>query len=129
MSPDRLFLFLGAVSGLVSVLAGALGTHFLKTRLGADMLAIFEIAVRYQMFHALALGAVAWMVVRFEGRLVPLAGALFVVGTVLFCGSLYAYALSGLRAFTMGAPVGGSALVAGWACLAWVALASRRRAH
>lgn len=129
MSPDRLFLLLGALSGMISVLAGALGAHLLKVRLAAGMLEIFETAVRYQMFHALALVVVAWAVGRFEGRSAPLAGVLFAIGSVLFCGSLYAYSLSGLRAFTMGAPFGGAALAAGWACLAWTALAAQRRAH
>lgn len=129
MSLDRLFLFLGAVSGLVAVLAGALAAHVLKVRLDAAMLVVFETAVRYQMYHALALGIVAWVIARFDGRVPIIAGALFIIGSLLFCGSLYAYALSGLRGFAMGAPFGGAALIGGWACLAWAALVGQRRSH
>ena len=129
MSADRLFLFLGAVFALVAVAAGAFGAHALQATLTPDRLAVFETAVRYQMFHAVALCIAAWAVGRFEGRGSHLAGALFTLGTLLFSGSLYAYALTGLRAAAMVAPVGGAAFIAGWACLAWLALVAPRRPH
>lgn len=127
MSADRAFLFLGAVSGLIAVAAGAIGAHALMGLLAPAALAAFETAVRYQMLHAIALCVVALAVGRFEGRVVPLAGALFAIGTLLFSGSLYLYALTGLRAAAMIAPAGGAAFIAGWSCLAWAALASPRR--
>jgi uncharacterized membrane protein YgdD (TMEM256/DUF423 family) len=120
---DRLFFGLGALSGLVSVAAGAFGAHALRTRLPAELLAVFETAARYQMYHALALMAVAWAATRWPGPLPQWAGWLFVAGTLLFSGSLYALALSGVRWLGAITPLGGLAFLAGWVCLA---LAVRR---
>jgi len=115
---NRRFVALGAWSALVAVAAGAFGAHALRSRLGPDLLAVFETGARYQMYHALALLAVAWVADRWPGRLVRAAGWLFVVGTVLFSGSLYALALTGVRTFGAITPLGGAAFLAGWACLA-----------
>jgi uncharacterized membrane protein YgdD (TMEM256/DUF423 family) len=118
---DRLFVMLGAASGFVAVAAGAFGAHALRTRLAPDLLAVFETAARYQMYHALALLAVAWAAARWPGPLPQWAGWLFVVGTVLFSGSLYALALSGVRWLGAITPLGGAAFLAGWLCLALAA--------
>ena len=115
---DRTFAALGAVSALVAVAAGAFGAHALRARLAPDQLAAFETGARYQMYHALALLLVAWAVTRWPAPPVRAAGWLFVVGTVIFSGSLYAYTLSGVRAFGAITPVGGLCLLAGWASLA-----------
>ena len=115
---DRLFFGLGALSALVSVAAGAFGAHALRARLSPDYLAIFETAARYQMYHALGLVAVAWAVTRWPAALPRWAGWLFVIGTVLFSGSLYALALTGTRWLGAVAPLGGAAFLAGWLCLA-----------
>ena len=115
---DRLFFGLGSMSGLIAVAAGAFGAHALRARLSPDYLAVFETAARYQMYHALALLAAAWAATRWPGALVHWAGWLFVVGTVLFSGSLYALALTGTRWLGAITPVGGLALLAGWLCLA-----------
>jgi len=115
---DRTFATLGAVSGLVAVAAGAFGAHALRARLAPDQLAAFETAARYQMYHALALLLVAWAVTRWAAPPVRAAGWLFVAGTVVFSGSLYALALSGTRAFGAVTPVGGLCFLAGWASLA-----------
>ncbi len=115
----------GAVSAGLAVAAGAFGAHALKARLGADLLAIWETAARYQTVHALALLAVAVAARAWGGRLPHVAGALFVAGTLLFSGSLYALALSGVRALGAVTPFGGAAFLAGWACLAWAALRAR----
>lgn len=123
---ERRFFALGAGFALLAVAAGAFGAHALRARLAPDALAIFETAARYQMAHALALLATAWAAVRWPGRLVAAAGWLFVLGILLFCGSLYALALSGLRALGMVTPVGGVAFIAGWACLAAAALRAPR---
>lgn len=112
------FVALGAWSALVAVAAGAFGAHALRARLGPDLLAVFETGARYQMYHALALLAVAWAADRWPGRLVRAAGWLFVIGTVLFSGSLYVLALTGVRALGAITPLGGAAFLAGWACLA-----------
>lgn len=114
---DRLFFGLGALSAFLAVAAGAFGAHALKARLSADLLAVFETAARYQMYHALALLAVAWAAARWPGGLTQWAGWLFVVGTVLFSGSLYALALTGVRWLGAITPLGGVAFLAGWVCL------------
>lgn len=120
---DRVLIGAGALSAFAGVGLGAFGAHALKRRLDADMQAVFETGVRYQLVHALALlaaGAAA-------GRLAPgplsAAGWLFVLGTLVFSGSLYALALGGRRRLGAVTPLGGLALLAGWACLAWAALA------
>ena len=114
---DRLFFGLGAVSGLVSVAAGAFGAHALRARLSSESLAVFETGARYQMYHALALLAVGWAAARWPGALPQLAGWLFVTGTVLFSGSLYGLALTGARWLGALTPLGGIAFMAGWLCL------------
>ena len=115
---DRTFATLGACLGFLAVLAGAFGAHALRSRLSPDLLAVFETAARYQMYHALALLAVAWVVSRSPTPLAAWAGALFVVGTVLFSGSLYLLALTGTRGLGAITPLGGVAFLAGWVCLA-----------
>jgi uncharacterized membrane protein YgdD (TMEM256/DUF423 family) len=118
---DRLFLTLGAASGLVAVGAGAFGAHALRARLTPDLLAVFETGARYQMYHALALVAAAWVVSRWPGSLAVWAGWLFLAGTVVFSGSLYALALTGIRWYGAVTPIGGLCFLAGWLCLALAA--------
>jgi uncharacterized membrane protein YgdD (TMEM256/DUF423 family) len=124
MTADRLFFALGALSAFIGVGAGAFGAHALKARLTPDLLTVFEVAVRYQMYHALALLACAWAVGKWPGTLTTAAGWLFVAGTVLFSGSLYALALTGTRSLGAVTPIGGLAFLAGWACLAAAVLKS-----
>lgn len=118
---NRLFLILGTVFGFTGVAAGAFGGHALKSHLSPDLLSIFEVGVRYQMYHALALTALGLIKLRrpAEPRLHfdTAAGWLFGAGIVLFSGSLYALSLSGIRSFGAVTPVGGVAFLAGWACL------------
>ena len=121
---DRLFFRLGALSALVSVAAGAFGAHALRVRLTPEHLATFETAARYQMYHALGLMAIGWAITRWPGPLPVWAGWLFVVGTVLFSGSLYLLALTGVRWWGAVTPLGGVAFLTGWVCLA---LSVRRR--
>ncbi len=116
---DRLFFSLGAVSAFLAVAAGAFGAHALKTRLSPDLFNVFEVGARYHMYHALALLAVAWAVTRWPGPAVSVSGWLFVIGTILFSGSLYALSLTGVRWLGAVTPFGGLAFLAGWACLAW----------
>jgi uncharacterized membrane protein YgdD (TMEM256/DUF423 family) len=120
----RTFVALGAISALLAVAAGAFGAHALRARLSPDMQAVFETGARYHMYHALALLAAAWAFTRWPGGLVVAAGWLFVIGTVLFSGSLYLLALSGQRWLGAITPLGGLAFIAGWAALAWAALRS-----
>lgn len=106
---------------------GAFGAHALETSVvdwglspdeQADRLATWETAVRYQMYHALALLGVAWLRNEGAGRAAQMAGVLMMVGIVVFCGCLYAYVLSGVRILGAIVPIGGSSFIAGWACLA-----------
>jgi len=121
---DRIFFALGCFSAFLAVAAGAFGAHALKGRLHVELLAVFEAGVRYQMYHALALVAVAWACTRWPGKAVRASGWLFVAGTVLFSGSLYILSLSGVRWLGMITPIGGVAFLAGWLCLAWAAWTS-----
>jgi uncharacterized membrane protein YgdD (TMEM256/DUF423 family) len=114
---ERIFFVTGAISALIAVAAGAFGAHGLKTRVSTEMLAIFETAARYQMYHALALFVVAWAQTRFPGNLVNVAGWLFIVGTILFSGSLYLLSLTEIRSLGAITPLGGAAFLGGWICL------------
>jgi uncharacterized membrane protein YgdD (TMEM256/DUF423 family) len=115
---DRTFVLIGALAGVVGVGLGAFGAHGLRGRLSPEMLAVFETGVRYQMYHALALVATAALMGRLDGRLINAAGWLFTAGIVLFSGSLYVVALTGVGVFGAITPIGGLAFLAGWVCLA-----------
>lgn len=118
---ERLFFSVGSLSALLAVAAGAFGAHALRERLSAELLSTFETGARYQMYHALGLLAVAWALTRWPGSLTTAAGWLFIAGTILFSGSLYALSLTGLRWFGAITPLGGLAFLVGWLCLAWSA--------
>jgi len=111
-------MFVGALMGFVGVGLGAFGAHALRGRLSPEMLAIFETAVRYQMYHAIALLAVAAMMSKVDGRSVVIAGWSFIAGILIFSGSLYALALTGVTMLGAITPIGGLALLAGWVALA-----------
>lgn len=118
----RLFFGLGCVLGALAVGLGAFAAHQLRNTLSAADLATFEIGVRYHMYHALALLAAAWAVERWGAGTATLAGWSFVVGIVLFSGSLYVLVLTGPRWLGAITPLGGVAFLLGWALLAWTAL-------
>lgn len=118
---DRLFISLGALSGFLSVAAGAFGAHALRDRLPADLLGVFQTGVSYQMYHALGLLAVGILLARYSidgSAWLSAAGWLFVAGTVLFSGSLYLLALSGTTWLGAITPLGGVAFLLGWLALA-----------
>ncbi|HEX8905540.1 MAG TPA: DUF423 domain-containing protein [Longimicrobiaceae bacterium] len=115
---DRTFWRLGAIFGFLGVAAGAFGAHALRSRLSADLLAVFETGARYQMYHALALLAVALAAGRAPSRALRAAGWLFTAGIVVFSGSLYALALTGVRVLGAITPLGGLCFLAGWIALA-----------
>ena len=117
MTSARVFLALGSASAFIAVAGGAFGAHALRRRLDENLLAVFETGIRYQMYHALALLAVAWAMDRWGGGLVAASGWLFVAGTVVFSGSLYLLALTGQRMFGAVTPIGGVALLCGWLVL------------
>ena len=114
---DRTFAALGALLAALAVAAGAFGAHALRERLAPELLDTFETAARYHVYHALALIAAAWVSARWPGPASTAAGWLFVAGIVLFSGSLYALAFTGVTALGAITPIGGLAFLAGWAML------------
>jgi uncharacterized membrane protein YgdD (TMEM256/DUF423 family) len=118
---DRTFLLLGAVAAFLAVTLGAFGAHGLRGRLSPEMMAVFQTGVQYHMYHALAILLVSAMMGRLGGWLIQTAGWAFVAGIVLFSGSLYALALSGVTILGAVTPLGGVAFLIGWACLAFAA--------
>lgn len=116
------WLLLAAINGFLGVAAGAFGAHALKDRLTPQLLATFETGARYQLTHALALLAVAWLASVQPGKLATAAGTCFAVGTVLFSGSLYALALSGVRWLGAITPLGGVCFLSGWVLLGVMAV-------
>ncbi len=115
---SRTFVGLGAIFAFLGVAAGAFGAHSVKALLTQDMLAVYETAVRYQMYHALALVIVGWADHRGRTASLRLAGWLFVLGILLFSGSLYVLSLSGIRWLGAVTPLGGVSFLAGWGLLA-----------
>ncbi|MGH9962796.1 MAG: DUF423 domain-containing protein [Pyrinomonadaceae bacterium] len=108
----------GSLLAGLAVAAGAFGAHALRTHLPADLLLVFETAVRYQMYHALGLLAVAVAVDRWPEAHFQPAGWLFLAGIVLFSGSLYVLCLTGIRGLGAVTPLGGLCFLAGWVLLA-----------
>ena len=101
----------------LAVALGAFGAHGLRGRIGDDMLAVFETGVRYQAYHALALLSLAAWAAQFESGAASGAAWCFTAGIVVFSGSLYALALTGVRKFGAITPLGGLLFLAGWARL------------
>ena len=116
---DRFFFIVGAIMAFLAVALGAFGAHALKNRLTPDMLEIFEVGVRYHMYHALGLLAVAWATSRWPESNVTAAGWAFIVGIIIFSGSLYILSMTGMRWFGAITPLGGLAFLIGWAILVW----------
>ncbi len=115
------FACLGAVFAATSVAAGAFGAHALKSILDPPMLAVYETAARYQMYHALGLFVVAWVWRETEQSLAIKAGWLLCTGILLFSGSLYLVALAGIKWMGALTPLGGVSFIGGWICIALAA--------
>ena len=111
---ERFFVIAGSVLALLGVGLGAFGAHALQARLEPADLDTFEVAVRYQMYHALALLFLGLAVTRWPGGLAAWAGWAFLAGTLVFSGSLYALVLTGIRGLGAVTPIGGVALLTGW---------------
>ena len=118
---SRHLVALGAAMSGLAVAAGAFGAHALRARLEPGDLIVFETGARYQMYHGLALIAAGWVAERWPGPLASTAGWCFLIGIVLFSGSLYALTLSGVRGLGAITPIGGACFLAGWTCLALAA--------
>ncbi len=116
----QLFLTIAALLGGLAVAGGAFASHALQDQLPERAIAVFNTGIRYQMYHALALLAVA-ILLQIATSAMPLlkvAGWAFIVGVVLFSGSLYLISLAGLKILGPVTPLGGVAFLIGWGCLA-----------
>ncbi|MBO1048951.1 MAG: DUF423 domain-containing protein [Dolichospermum sp. UKL201] len=116
----QFFLTIAAIFGGLSVAGGAFGAHALREKISERSLEIFDTGARYQMYHALALLLVAMLMSRLDSPPTTLlvSGWLFIIGVVIFSGSLYALSLTGIKSLGAVAPLGGLALMLGWAALA-----------
>lgn len=119
---QQVFLVCGTMFGALSIAAGAFGSHYLKNRLSADDHTIYEVAVRYQMYHALALIALAAFLSWFSSKWMLASGWCWIAGTIIFSGSLYLLVFTGVKTWGAVTPVGGVLLLAGWGCLIFAAL-------
>jgi uncharacterized membrane protein YgdD (TMEM256/DUF423 family) len=119
---DKTFLLLGAIAAFLAVTLGAFGAHALRGKLTPEMLVVFQTGVQYHMYHALALILVAGVMGHISGWLVQTAGWCFAAGIVLFSGSLYLLAVTGVTILGAITPIGGLFFLAGWACLAFAAI-------
>ena len=118
-SLSQRFLVLGTVFAGSAVAAGAFGAHALKEILDAHSLQVFDTATRYQMYHAFGLCIVSWAIDRYPAQRLEQMGWLFILGILLFSGSLYVVALAGIRCMGAVTPIGGLAFLAGWMLLGW----------
>lgn len=117
---QKLTLLAGVILGLLGVGLGAFGAHALKNLLTQNgRLETFELAVRYQFYHCLAILLVGVLMDKFTGNSIQWASLLMLLGVVLFSGSLYAYSLTNIKTFAMVTPIGGLFLLGGWAMLVY----------
>jgi len=119
---ERRLLAVGALMGFLAVVMGTFGAHVLDQKLSPKMLGVFDVGARYHMYHALAIICTAWVYHDHPGRVSAAAGCFFVVGVILFSGSLYLLAVTGARWLGMVTPIGGMAFLAGWGLLLVAAL-------
>lgn len=117
----RRLMWLGSMLAGLGVAAGAFGAHGLKTVLDPAMLAVYDTATRYQMYHAFGIILTGLAVRLTQDRRLAVAGWLFAAGTLFFCGSLYGVSLAGVRWLGAVTPLGGAAFIAGWGWLGWTA--------
>jgi uncharacterized membrane protein YgdD (TMEM256/DUF423 family) len=118
----KLFVILGSVLGMLGVAAGAFGAHGLEDKLDAEMLDIWETAAKYQMYHAVALFGASWLIGQTGSSWATAGAASFVGGVLIFSGTLYILALTGVRWLGAITPIGGLALIVGWFCCMMAAL-------
>lgn len=123
----QIFLTIGAIFAGLSVAAGAFGAHALREKISERMLEIFDTGARYQMYHALALLLIAilMIILKNSSNTLIISGWLFIIGIVIFSGSLYALSLTNIKVLGAITPIGGVALIAGWIFLAISALTNK----
>ncbi|SEQ20241.1 DUF423 domain-containing protein [Piscibacillus halophilus] len=113
----KALLLIGVLNGFLAVALGAFGAHGLEGKISEKMLNTWEKAVQYQMFHTIAIFVAGMMLLRFDHSMLVSAGWTFLIGIILFSGSLYIYSLSGIKTFAMITPIGGVAFLVGWVLL------------
>lgn len=114
---SKLFALFGAVFAGLSVFLGAFGAHALKGKLSPEVLSTFEIGVRYQMYHALALFPIAWLSAHYSTSLFAISGWLMIAGIIFFSFSLYALSLTSIKIFGAVTPIGGLLFLLSWIIL------------
>ena len=123
---QRIVFGIGSILGGLGVALGAFGAHALRDQLSARQLEVFETGVRYQMYHSLALLALAWAIDRWPLRKLQTTAVLLVVGTIVFSGSLQLLAVTDVRWLGAVTPLGGITLILGWGLASWRLLVPRR---
>lgn len=113
----KLFIIIGAINGFLAVALGAFGAHGLEGKLTEKQLATWEKAVDYQMFHTAAILATGLLMQKIQAASLTWAGWMFLVGIIIFSGSLYIYSTTSIRMFAMTTPIGGFAFLIGWVLL------------
>ncbi|MFU0789431.1 DUF423 domain-containing protein [Virgibacillus proomii] len=113
----KVFLLLGVINGFLAVALGAFGAHGLEGKLSTSAIATWEKAVTYQMFHTMALFVTGLIMMKVNSNGVMWAGWMFLIGIVLFSGSLYIYSTTAIKTFAMITPFGGVAFLIGWVLL------------
>lgn len=116
----KTFIVIGAVAMALGVILGAFGAHGLKNKLTPDLLAVYQTGVEYHLYHALGLILVGVLINQFpQVAGLHTGGWLLLAGIVIFSGSLYVLAISGIRWLGAITPIGGTAFIAGWLWIAW----------
>lgn len=115
------FLLIASVSGMLAVILGAFGAHGLEKLVDTKMLQRFHTGVEYQFYHSLALLFISILYKQIKNKYVAYAGYAFLLGMVLFSGSLYLYVLTGIKGFALVTPLGGLSFIVGWGLLAFSA--------
>lgn len=114
----KLFLSLGAISGALGVIIGAFGAHGLKAKLSPDMLTVYQTGVQYHFYHTFALLAVGLLALKFQSGLLTSSGWSFLIGIIIFSGSLYTLSITGISKLGAITPIGGLFFIIGWVMLA-----------
>ena len=114
----KLFILIGCINALIAVMLGAFGAHGLKSRLTEQLLASFQTGTQYHFYHAMGLIAVGLIAAHVSGIGIKISGWLMLAGIILFSGSLYVLAITGIRQLGMITPVGGICFILAWTVLA-----------
>jgi uncharacterized membrane protein YgdD (TMEM256/DUF423 family) len=115
----KTLLTIAAISGLLAVAIGAFGAHGLKDRVTTELMVVYQTGVQYHFYHTFALFVVGLLLLQYpQLPLLSWSGGLFIVGIIIFSGSLYILALTGVKWLGAITPIGGLAFIAAWLCLA-----------